>query len=164
MRIAAIALVVTALAALVGAGTAKAAPVRVSVANCYANHGGQVTVAAGSDVTFSLGLVWATQGIALNFEQAQTTTASLNGSAVANASSLWAAPVPFPTTSDWIAPWSLSAGTLANAGDYWAMTMQVSVSRRLLGANPSAGTRTFVGPGNLLPADFGCTVTAVTAT
>ncbi len=160
MRIAITAVVVAALAALVGAGTANAATVQVSVVGCYYNHGGQVTVPAGSDVTFNFGLVWANKGTALNFEQAQTTTASLNGSAVANASSLWAAPVPFPTTSDWIAPWSLSAGTV-DAGHPAAMTMQVSVSRRLLGANPSAGTHTFVGPGSLgFPSDFGCTVTA----
>jgi hypothetical protein len=111
-------------------------------------------------VTFSLGLVWANKGTALNFEHAQTTTASLDGSAVANASSLWGAPVPFPTTSDWIAPWALSAGTLANPGDSTTITMQVSVSRRLLAADPNAGTHEYVGPGNLLPADFGCTVTA----
>lgn len=161
MRIATIAVVAAALVALVGAGTASAATVQVSVVSCYYNHGGQVTVPAGSDVTFNFGLVWANRGTALNFENAQTTTASLKGSAVANASSLWAAPVPFPTTNDWIAPWSLSAGTLVTAGDNAAMTIQVSVSRRLLGADPSAGTHTFVGPGSLgFPSDFGCTVTA----
>jgi hypothetical protein len=159
MRIAVIAALVAALA-LVGAGTAKAASVTVSVVDCYYNHGGAVTVPAGSDVTFRFALVWANKGTALNFEQAQTTTVSLNGNAVANAGSLWGAPVPVPTTSDWLTPWSLSAGTLANPGDSTTTTMQVSISRRLLGADPSAGTHTYVGPGNLLPADFGCTVTA----
>src|SRR5690349_16904535 len=121
MRIAIIAALVAALA-LVGAGTAKASsPVRVSLASCYYSNGGYVTVPAGSDVTFSLGLVWANRGTAMNFEHAQTTTASLNGSAVANASSLWGAPVPFPTTSDWIAPWALSGGTLNNPGDSTTM-------------------------------------------
>jgi hypothetical protein len=43
------------------------------------------------------------------------------------------------------------------------MTLEdISVSRRLLGGNPSTGTQTFVGPGSIIdfPSDFGCTVTA----
>src|SRR6266550_2897661 len=132
---------VAALAAAFGAGTASAANVQVGLANCYYSHGGHVTVPAGSTVTFFIGFVTVSQGATKDFEKAQTTTASLNGSPVPNASSLFAAPVFFPADprSYWVAPWFLSAGTLANAGDHTAVTnLQISLSRRVpAGYDPS---------------------------
>jgi hypothetical protein len=55
----------------------------------------------------------------------------------------------------------LSAGTLANAGDTAAVTMQVSLSRKIpVGVDPNTGEQIFAGPGDVLPSDFGCAVTA----
>jgi len=164
MRRAMIVGAVAALAAAFGAGTASAANVQVGLANCYFSHGGQATVPAGSTVTFFIGFVTVSQGAAKDFEKAQTTTASLNGSPVPNASSLFAAPVFFPVhpRSYWVAPWFLSAGTLVNAGDQTAVTsLQISLSRPVpAGYDPSTQSVSTYPSGDLLPAGFGCTVTA----
>jgi hypothetical protein len=58
--------------------------------------------------------------------------------------------------------WSLSAGTLANAGDTAVIAFQISLSDPIPeGKDPDTGKQLFSGPGNALPADFGCTITAV---
>lgn len=160
MRITTGAALVAVLAAL-SVGSANAAtPVTVSIPVCYFAHGGNVTVPAGSDVTMSFGWASSTKGRVLNFESAQTTTASRNGSPVPNASSLWGAPEPI--SGGWVAFFRLSAGTLANPGDSMVVTMQISLSRKTpQGKDPDTGKQLFSGPGDVLPSGFGCTVTAV---
>src|SRR5262245_54336022 len=84
--------VVAALVAAVAAGTGSAAtPVTVSLLTCY-GHGGHATVPAGSDVTVRLGWAEETRGRVQSLIDKQTTTATLNGSPVADASSLWGEP------------------------------------------------------------------------
>jgi hypothetical protein len=168
MRRAMIVGALAALAAAFGAGTASAANVQVGLANCYYSHSGSVTVPAGSTVTFFIGFVTVSRGAAKDFEKAQTTTATLNGSAVPNASSLFAAPVLFPANppanprSYWVAPWFLSAGTLVNAGEQTAVTnLQISLSHPVAGGfDPTTQIVSTYPSGDLLPAGFGCTVTA----
>jgi hypothetical protein len=151
---------VAALAAAFGAGPASAANVQVSLANCYFSHGGQMTVPAGSTVTFFLGFVTISKGAAKSFESAQTTTATLNGSAVPNASSLFAEPVQFGP-QDWVAPLFIPGGTLVNAGDQTSISsLQVTLAHQVPSFDRSTQTVGMYEAGDLLPADFGCTVTA----
>jgi hypothetical protein len=164
MRRAMFVVAVAALAAAFGPGTASAANVQIGLAGCYYNNGGQVTVPAGSTVTFFIGFITVSQGAAKDFEKTQTTTATLNGSPVSNASSLFGAPVFFSADprSYWLAPWFLSAGTLVNAGDTTAVTnLQISLSHPVPGGYDIITHKVSTyPPGNLLPAGFGCTVTA----
>ena len=160
MRRAIFVVAVAALAAAFGAGPASAANVRVGLASCYFSHGGQVTVPAGSTVTFFLGFVTISKGAAKSFEDAQTTTATLNGSPVADASSLFAEPVQFGP-QDWIAPLFIPGGTLVNAGDQTTLSnLQVSLSHPVPSFDRSTQTQGNYPAGDLLPAGFGCTVTA----
>jgi hypothetical protein len=159
VRIGIVTLVVALLAA-VAAGTSSAAPVTVSLSTCYFSHGGQVTVPAGSDVTVRLGVAEETRGRVQGFLADQTTTASLDGNPVADASSLWDAPEAFGDS--WISFWYLSVGTLANPGETTVVTMQINLLHRLPeGKDPDTGRQLFSGPGDILPSDFGCTITAV---
>jgi hypothetical protein len=161
MRIRLTAVVVAALVAAVAAGTGSAAtPVTVSLTVCYFAHGGSTTVPAGSDLTVRIGWLEQNRGRVQSFIGKQTTTATLNGSSVANASSLWGAPEAIGT--GYVSFWRLSAGTLANPGDTAVVSLQISLSDVIPeGKDPDTGKQLFAGPGNVLPADFGCTITAV---
>jgi hypothetical protein len=160
MRRAMFVMAVAALAAAIGAGPASAANVQVSLASCYFSHGGQVTVPAGSTVTFFLGFVTVSKGAAKSFENAQTTTATLNGSAVPNASSLFAEPVMF-AQQDWVAPLFIPGGTLVNAGEQTTVSsLQVTLAHPVPSFDRSTQTASTYPAGDLLPANFGCTVTA----
>src|SRR5262245_12075199 len=151
--------VVAALVAAVAAGTGSAAtPVTVSLLTCYA-HGGVATVPAGSDVTVRLGWAEQNRGRVQSFISKQTTTATLNGNAVAGASSLWGAPEALG--DGFVSFWQGSAGTLANAGDTAVLTFQINLSAPIAeGKDPNTGKQLFAGPGDVLPADFGCAITA----
>jgi hypothetical protein len=159
MRLGIVTMAVATLAALVGVGAGSAAtPVTVSLLTCYA-HGGFATVPAGSDVTVRLGWSEQTRGRVQSFLGKQATTATLNGSSVANASSLWGAPEAIG--NGYVSFWRLSAGTLANAGDTAVIGFQISLSDPIAeGKDPVTGKQIFAGPGDVLPADFGCTITA----
>ena len=86
-------LFVAALAALsIGVSSAGAnTAVTVSLVNCYFNQGGNATVPAGSDVYVRVGWGESNRGRVRDFLNAQTTTADVNGTPVANASNLWGA-------------------------------------------------------------------------
>src|SRR3954452_5389843 len=76
--------------AAVGAVTARgSSPVEVSLPGCYFANGGQATVPAGSAVTARVTWAENNRGRVQDFLNAQTTTADVNGSPVANASKLW---------------------------------------------------------------------------
>ena len=160
MRLGIATVAVTALAALAAAGVGSAAtPVTVSMLGCYFD-GGSATVPAGSDVTIRLG--WGQQNVGLvhDFLNNETTTATLDGSPIANASARWGAPIALhPGGLSW---WYSPSETLANAGDSMSVTMQISLVNRIpQGRDPDTGKQIFAGPDDSLPADFGCTVTAV---
>jgi hypothetical protein len=131
----------------------------VSLFACYVN-GGTATVPAGSDVTVRQGVAEPKRGRVQSFLDKQTTTATLNGSPVASASALWGAPEALG--SGYVSFWRLSAGTLANPGDTAVIAFQVSLSDPIPeGKDPDTGKQIFSGPGNIFPANFGCTIVAV---
>jgi hypothetical protein len=143
------------LAALIAATAGASSPVTVSLAGCYFGNGGQATVPAGSDVTVRFGLGWSNTGRGQDFLNAQTTTADINGTPIAGASSLWG-----PIQAN-VVYWRTSAGTLASPGDSVTVHMQINLSRAVpAGKDPDTGQHFKLGPGPVLPADFGCTITA----
>lgn len=160
MRLGIVTIAVAALVAFVGAGVGSAStPITVSLLACY-SHGGTATVPAGSDVTVRQGVAEPKRGKVQSFLDKQTTTATLNGGPVTNASSLWGAPEVLGDS--FVTFWRLSAGTLANAGDTAVVAFQVSLSDPIPeGKDPDTGKQIFSGPGNIFPADFGCLITAV---
>jgi hypothetical protein len=145
-------------AALVAA-PAPAATQTISIVDCYFNHGGSVTVPAGTEVIFRLGWADKNRGFLKQFLAAQTTTAVLDGDAVANASDIWG-PIQKVDKKFYVTWWQLSAGTLAAPGDSTHLDLQVTLSRSIRTADPNTGKTTKIGPGPLFPSDFGCTVTA----
>src|SRR5258708_21723800 len=125
---------VTGIAALtvavaLGSGTAGAStPVTVSLVSCYFNHGGNVTVPAGSEVIARFGWGENNRGRVQDFLNAQTTTADVNGTPVANASGLYGA-ITKISPKFYATFWLKSVGTLANPGDSLTVHFQVSLSR-----------------------------------
>jgi hypothetical protein len=149
-----------AVAATLGLTAARAATVEVSVVGCYFNQGGNTTVPAGSTVVFRVGWLDRTSGYVKRFLRSQTTTATLDGTPVADANSLWG-PIEKVDHQTYITFWRLSAGTLANPGDSTTLEMQVTLDRQITGIDPDTGKPAKFGPGPIFPSDFGCTVTAV---
>jgi len=161
MRFTTIAAAMAVLACVVGVSAASAAPVQVSLPLCYFANGGQATVPAGTDVTTFFGWSEPSKGLASVFTSSQTTTATLNGNPVANASSLWGTPVSL-APDFWAITWRLHVGTLASAGDQATVTFQISLPHKLpSGVDPNTGQQIFAPPGNQLPSGFSCTITAV---
>lgn len=143
------------LAALIAAMAIASSPVTVSLTGCYFGNGGQATVPAGSDVSVYFGASENTRGRVQDFLSAQTTTADINGTPIAGASGLWGAIQSNATT------WRASAGTLTNPGDSVTVHFQINLSRAIPeGKDSDTGQHFKVGPGPVLPADFGCTITA----
>jgi hypothetical protein len=147
---------ICAAVALVAATAGASSPVSVGLSGCYFANGGNATVPAGSAVTVRFAWGENNRGRVQDFLNAQTTTADVNGTPIAGASGLWG-PI-----QDSASTWRASAGTLANAGDSVTVHFQVNVTHVVSeGKDPDTGQHFKVGPGALLPADFGCTITAV---
>jgi hypothetical protein len=145
-----------AVVAAVGVSTAAAGtPVEVSLVGCYFGGGGNATVPAGSDVTVRFGWGESNRGRVQDFLSAQTAAADINGVPIAGASSLWG-PIQNNVTF-----WRTFAGSLNNAGDSVTVHMQITLSHVVSeGKDPDTGEHLKAGPGAILPADFGCTITA----
>jgi len=159
MRLGIVSMAVSALVALAGAGAGSAAtPATVSLLACY-DGGGSTTVPAGSDVTIRIGWGQENVGLVRDFLNNQSTTATLDGSPIANASARWSAPQALPPFS--VSVWLSPVKTLANPGDSMSLTMQISLRNPIpQGRDPDTGKQIFAGPGDALQPDFGCTVTA----
>jgi hypothetical protein len=161
MRIGLMTLAVAALVAVAAAGTGSATtPATVSLIGCYFASGGSVTVPAGVDLAVRFGVAEKNRGLTQNFISAQTTTASVNGVPLAGASGLWSAPEAVGNA--FATFWSAPVGVLAAPGDSVVVSFQVSLSRPVPGGkDPATGRQLFSGPGDILPAGFGCVITAV---
>jgi hypothetical protein len=137
-------------------------PISVSAANCILNHGGNVTVPAGSTIVIHQRIGEQTLGIMQNFLNAQTTTTSVNDGQMSDVSSNWGAPFDLNGFSfaDVDVP---SSVTLSQAGDQMRFTFALLLSTKVPEIlNPAVGGQpgqpTYNGPG----LNFGgtCTVTA----
>lgn len=81
------------IAAGVLTGTSAAdSPTTVSVVGCTLLHGGNVTVPAGSTISFRFAWFARTAGLDDTFLRALDLNASVNGGAVADPSSYWSSP------------------------------------------------------------------------
>ena len=136
------------------AAPVAAATVDRSLAACSFG-GGQTTVPAGSTVAVTLGLTELTRGSLNSLLQAQTVTATVNGSPIANAGRLWGPVVPYEGYG-YATFWRYTDGTLANAGDQVSFTFEIILARPW---RSSVGT--FVNRGDSLIGQLSCTVTAV---
>src|SRR4051812_45009757 len=145
--------------AVLSATSARAATQEISIVGCYYNHGGSQTVPAGTEVVFRVGWADKNRGYVKQFIDNQTTTATINGNPVANASGLWG-PITKTDKKFYVSFWRDSAGTLANPGDSTTINYQVTVNKAVSGTDPNTGKHTKFGPGPIFPADFHCTVTA----
>jgi hypothetical protein len=92
-----------------------------------------------------------------SFLRSQSTTASVDGAPVANASDLWSAPSDDP--APWVTFWTYDTGVLADPGDSLTVTWQVTLSHPVPYRDPDLGIL-FDGPGDVYPADASCTITA----
>jgi hypothetical protein len=135
--------------------------VTVGYSACVFAGGGNATVPAGSDVAFRVGLSWTNRGRTQSFINAQTTSASVNGTPMAGASSLWGTPEPLG--GGWVTFWSAPVGSLASPGDVVVVELQIAMQHGVpAGKDPATGRQIFVGPGNVFPAGFTtCVITAV---
>jgi hypothetical protein len=147
---------ISAAFALAAATAGASTPVTVGLAGCYFANGGNATVPAGSSVTVRFPWGENNRGRVQDFLNAQTTTADVNGTPIAGASGLWG-PI-----QDNASTWRAAAGTLAKAGDSVTVHFQINLAQAVPeGKDPDTGQHFKVGPGAVLPADFGCTITAV---
>jgi hypothetical protein len=144
--------------AILGATSARAATQEISIVGCYFNQGGQTTVPAGTEVVFRVGWADKNRGLVQQFLKAQTTTASIDGNPVANASGRWGS-IQKADKKFYVSFWRASAGTLANPGDSTTIALQVTLKKAISGTDEN-GHHTKFGPGPIFPADFGCKVTA----
>jgi hypothetical protein len=132
----------------------------VNLTRCHFGGGGNATVPAGSDVTVRIGWAENNRGRVQSFLNAQTTTADVDGTPVANASGLWSA-ISKLNGDLFVTFWSTFVGTLANPGDSLTVRLQVNLAHVVpAGKDPDTGEHFKEGPGPLLPADFHCTITA----
>lgn len=145
--------------AVLGVSSARAATQEISIVGCYYNHGGSVTVPAGTEVVFRVGWADKTAGYVRQFLNSQTTTAKIDGNPVANASGLWGA-IQKVDKKTYITFWRKSAGTLAAPGDSTHIDYQTTLTKSITGIDPNTNKPTRFGPGPIFPSDFGCTVTA----
>jgi hypothetical protein len=152
-------LAATAAVAILATSSAHAATQEISVVGCYFNHGGTMTVPAGTDVVFRVGWADKTSGYVRQFLRSQRTTATLNGSPVGNASGRWG-PIEKMDRHSYLTFWRLDGGTLANPGDSTKVQMQVTLSRPVTGIDPNTNKPARFPKGPIFPGDFGCTVTA----
>jgi hypothetical protein len=145
------------LAASVGlVGATSATPVTVSLVSCVFGGGGNATVPAGSQVTVRIGWADINRGLVQDFLNAQTTTATVNGSPVANASSYWG-----PISDNNVTFWLYDTGVVLGAGDTMTVTADVSLSHPIPGGKDDEGHPLFNGPGSIFGGPITCTITGV---
>jgi hypothetical protein len=149
-------LVVAAVAALaVPASSTAAKPSGVYLFEC---DGGLVKVPAETPVNIWFGWFERNAGLVWNFLDAQTTTLTVDGVAVPDASSFWG-PTEDRLSGGVVSYWQYSPGVLARPGDSVVVTVDVSLSRKLPEKDDD-GNLVFVGPGSAFGA-VTCTIVAV---
>lgn len=153
-------LAVGALLCGIGASTAEAAVVTVNPYVCFANHGGSMTVAAGSQITVRQGFAEQTRGILTAFLQAQTSAIALDGTTV-DVTDAYSDLEQRPQ-GDWVSFVTYETGITLEAGDalsiVWRMTLDHPVPEvyNPAGGGP-AGQPAFNPEGSVA---WTCTVTA----
>jgi hypothetical protein len=147
-----VAVLASALAMFVASAAADTSAVTVRIPSCVA-RGGEVTVPAGSEVSFGFAWILPNQGLVHALLHGQTTTASLDATPIADADSFWSA--PFADGDGYGTEWHYDTGVVLGAGE------SITLSFTTVNAHPLGGG----GPGGKTPAgtsfDGTCTVTGV---
>jgi hypothetical protein len=149
------ALLVVVLTALASVASSQAATSDVSLSTCHFSQGGQTTVPAGATVRFQFGYGEPTQQRVRKFLRLQQTTASIDGTPIANASALWG-PITQVDPALWVSFWRYTDGTLLNAGDSISVVFDVTFTKRYRSGDTvyQPGDSLFGGP-------ISCRITAV---
>ena len=127
MRASAALLAVLAAAVLAGGASANSTAT-VSLVGCILAHG-QASVPAGSTVDVRFGWATSNRGLDEAFLRDVTTTASVDGSPVANADSYWTTPAyqgPNPTT--WVTNWLYPTGVTLGSDETLTISIDVNAA------------------------------------
>jgi len=140
------------------AGISKAdTPTTVSIVSCVLQHGGKVTVAAGSTISFRFGWAARTLGLDQEFLNALDLNASIDGTAIADASSYWSAPAPAVINGNnvYLTNWLYPTGITLQSGDSVTLVWNGVLTRPI-----TDGFTHGVFKGDVLGGNDTCTVTA----
>ena len=152
MKKLAFALIGTAIAFTALSGPASAAPAGFLEA-CDEN-GGVAVVPAGTPTKAEIHWLDTRKSLVRQFLRLQTTTATVDGVPVTDASRRWG-PV-LPTGNVWSTTWSYDLGVFASPGDSATVSIDIALARKLRG-----GDGVVYGPGSVLDRRITCTINAV---
>ena len=155
-RLLTLAVVAAALAVTVGLSGASAFPPNtVGMAGCVFGNGGNATVTAGTPVYVRLGWGAKNHGRMVDFFNAETTAASVNGTPVANPSSYWG-----PIDSDNVSQWLYPTGITLSPGQSMTVTLDITLDHKIPDfKDPDTGKQVFAGPGSVFGGPITCTIT-----
>jgi hypothetical protein len=154
-------LLATIVAAASTAATASAAtPVTVSIYGCAFVDHGAMTVPEGSTVTFRSGWATTNRGFTQMFLEAVTTTASIDGTPIADAAGYWSTPAKaggpdFP----WLTLWTYPTGVTLGAGDSVTLSTDWVLSHTVLDGSTTDGELNHIPAGSVFGGPVSCTVT-----
>ena len=154
-------LVAATVAALaVTASSTAARPSGVLLTDCLDN-GGAATVPAGTQVNLWMAWFDRNRGLVQDFLNAETTTVTVNGVAVPDASAFWGPIEDHPSGLFVITYWQYAAGVLAVPGDTFVIDVDFVLSHKLEQGKDDDGKTVFAGPGSIFGGPVTCTITAV---
>ncbi|HEY8030651.1 MAG TPA: hypothetical protein VIE38_14240 [Gaiellaceae bacterium] len=140
------------------AGTSRAdSNVTVRLVACAFFDGGHVTVPAGSTITLLVGEVTRTRGHDIAFLQDLALSASVDGNAIANPMSYFAAPVqigPNGKDSAWVTWWTYPTWITLQSGDSLTSVWTGEL------AHPISDGLGNISSGDMLGGNDTCTITA----
>lgn len=147
------------------AGSSKAAgDTTINIANCTLGHGGQITVDAGSTISFKLSWVTRTVGQEDLFLNALDLNAFVDGSPISDPMSYWSSPAPVQTVfaggTGYIITWLYPTGITLQSGDSVTMTWNGVITHAITDGFPPSDGGGRVAPGDLLGGADTCTVAA----
>jgi hypothetical protein len=152
MRKLALALIGTAISFTALSGPASAAP--AGFLEICDENGGVAAVPAGTPTTAEIRWLDTRRSLVRQFSRLQTTTATINGVPVTDASRRWGPVVP--SGDVWSTTWSYDVGVFAFPGDSATVSIDIALARKLRG-----GDGVVLGPGSVLDHPITCTIGAV---
>jgi hypothetical protein len=151
-----------AAAAAVAAGVASASTATpVAVPTCFFVHGGGVNVPAGNPVELRATWVAKNLGLVVDFLNAVTASASIDGIALANPTNYFGGPSSDLVSGRWATRWSYSTSPLA-VGQSMTVIYDAVVSHPVTdGLSTNLDGTPFLYTGSVYGGPVTCTVTGV---
>ncbi len=151
-------------AAVFTGASAADTPTTINIAACTLVHGGQMSVPAGSTISFKISWITRTVGLENLFESALDLNASVDGAPIADPMSYWSALAPtttvFNPADGYIITWLYPTGITLQSGDSVTLVWSGDITHAITdGFRPVDGGGP-VKPGDLLGGNDTCTVTA----